>query len=218
MSIMRLDRGEIPEKVSFRGELLYGLGYMMRLWGWMFGFLTVASFASVSNLKYVEVCRPSDSGCRIGNHSVGAGLGWSRFKDQTAFWPKIELEFGVVPHVALELVAGTINLQELYHSASVAPTLILGAGLRYYVWERYHGPVISVSWFKHLYRESFSSQRYQTQSAVLTTLGWRWRPKNFAGSLALGAGIQKESVDAAKIQPALEGQVAVDFNLDDLFF
>jgi hypothetical protein len=191
---------------------------MKHLWFWVAGLLSIVSLGAVTDLKYVEVCRPSNSACHIGKHSVGAGLGWSKFREQTAFWPKIELEFGVVPHLALDVVAGTINVQELYHSSSVAPTLILGAGLRYYLWERYHGPLLSVSWVEHLYRESFSSQRYQTQAAFLSTLGWRWRPKDFAGAFVLGAGVQKEFSNGAKLQPALETQISLDFNLDDLFF
>ena len=171
-----------------------------------------------ADLEHAVVCRRSDWGCYVGRYSVGAGLGWSRFREQTAFWPKLQIEAGLLNHISVELVAGTINVQQLYHSLNAAPTIIVGAGLRYYPFELYRGLVLNVTLVDHLYRQDLSNQRYTAQAAALSTLGWRWRPRDYAGSFVLGAGVQKELSGGTRIQPAFETEIAFDFNSDSLFF
>jgi hypothetical protein len=70
----------------------------------------------------------------------------------------------------------------------------------------------------HLYRQELANQRYSSQTTVLSTLGWRWRPKDSAGSFIIAAGAQRQTSKGASIQPVVETQIAVDFNLDSIFF
>ncbi len=168
-------------------------------------------------MNYVS-CSPGDIGCFVGRYSLGAGVGWSRFRKQTAFWPHGQLEVGLLNHIALEVSVGGINSQQLYQSLSATPSLIFGGGLQLYPNGLYRGLVWKGAIMAHLYRQDLSNQRYSTETAFLSTLGWRWRPKDYGGSFALGLGIQKVLGQKRLIQPVVETQIAVDFNLESIFF
>jgi hypothetical protein len=118
----------------------------------------------------------------------------------------------------VELSFGGVNSEKLYQSLSTAPSLIFGLGIEVYPSELYRGLTWRVGASKHLYRQDISHQRYSSETALLSTLGWRWRPKYYAGSFVLGLGAQKVLGSGRSIQPLFETQIAVDFNLDDIFF
>jgi len=163
-------------------------------------------------------CSPREIGCYVGKYSAGAGFGWSRFRSQTSFWPHFQLEVGLLRNLAVELSAGGIDAKQLYQNLSAVPSLIVGGGLQFYPSGLYRGLVWRGAVMAHLYREEPSSQRYSRETALLSTLGWRWRPKQYAGSFILGVGAQKVLSDGRPIQPVVESQIALDFNLDSIFF
>lgn len=168
-------------------------------------------------LNYVA-CPPRSLGCYTGRYSLGAGLGWSRFREQTSFWPNLKAEVGLLKHLAVELSFGGVNSEKLYQSLSAAPSMIFGVGIEVYPNELYRGMTWRVGASKHLYRQDINQQRYSIETALLSTVGWRWRPKSYAGSFVLGLGAQKVLEGAKSIQPLVETQIAVDFNLEDIFF
>ena len=184
----------------------------------MVSVLGIISFQSLAHdLKY-KVCPPKSLGCYTGKYSLGAGLGWSRFRSQTSFWPNVRAEVGLMNHAAVELTFGGVNTQQLYQSFSAAPSFIFGAGLEFFPRELYQGFVVRLSALKHLYRQDLGNQRYTNETAVLSTVGWRWRPENYAGSFSLGLGAQKVLSTASSIQPVFDTQIAFDFNLDSIFY
>ncbi|NBX69732.1 MAG: hypothetical protein EBR01_12310 [Proteobacteria bacterium] len=180
-------------------------------------FLMGSSSLFAQTMNYVA-CSPKAIGCTVGRYSAGGGMGWSRFKDQTSFWPHVQLEVGLLKMIAVEITAGGIKSQELYQSLSAAPSLVFGAGVQIYPDGLYRGLVWRGAVMAHLYKEDSTNQRYTTEKALLSTVGWRWRPKEYAGSFTLGLGGQKVFGKDRPIQPVVETQIAVDFNLDSVFF
>lgn len=179
--------------------------------------LLISSHVWAHDLSY-KACPPKSVGCFVGRYSLGAGLGWSRFRSRTSFWPHLKAEMGATNHVAIELSLGGINSQELYHSLSTAPSFVLGAGLEYYPRELYRGFLVRTLLLKHLYREDLSNQRYNAETALLSTVGWRWRSEDHPGGFVLAAGAQKLLNGGGALQPVIETQVAFDFNLDSIFY
>lgn len=163
-------------------------------------------------------CAHKDAGCYIGRYSAGAGLGWSRFQEATSFWPHVEFELGTLDFLSVDLVLGGVNSRVIYKSLSAAPSLTVGGGVKFYPRGLYRGFVLRGAVQAHLYRQDLSNQRYTSQTAVLSTVGWRWRPRDSAGSFIIGAGAQRQLSRGATIQPLVETQIAVDFNLDSIFF
>lgn len=180
-------------------------------------FLVSASGLFAYEMNYVA-CSPREVGCYVGKYSAGAGFGWSRFRSQTSFWPHFQLEVGLLKNLAVEFSAGGIDSKQLYQSLSAVPSLIFGGGLQFYPSGLYRGLVWRGAVMAHLYKEDSSSQRYSKETAVLSTVGWRWRPKQYAGSFILGLGAQKVLFRNSSVEPVVESQVAIDFNLDSIFF
>lgn len=165
-----------------------------------------------------KACKPRTLGCFTGRYSLGGGLGWSKFRERTSFWPNLRAEIGVSNHVAVELELGGTNPQQLSQSLSGAPTFILGAGVELYFRELYRGLLVRALLVKHLYRQDLGNQRYSPETGLMSTVGWRWRPEDYAGSFSLGVGAQKVLESERSIQPVLETQVAIDFNFDSIFY
>ncbi|MCX6102956.1 MAG: hypothetical protein NT000_06805 [Proteobacteria bacterium] len=190
---------------------------MTKKLGMAWVFLSLSSILWGHELNHVS-CGIKDSGCYVGRYSLGAGVGWSRFKERTAFWPHAELQIGLLNILSLELMAGGINAQGLYGSLKGVPTIIGGVGLQYYPNRLYQGLVIRSIVMNHLYRQDLSNDRYSVETALLSTVGWRWNPEKNSGSFVVGLGGQRVFAPQAKIQPVIQTDIAVDFNLDSIFF
>lgn len=181
------------------------------------GLVVFSSHLRAQQMSYAT-CTRRDAGRYVGRYSAGAGLGWSKFQETTSFWPHAEFEFGTLDFLSLDFTIGGINSRVLYNSLSAAPSLIVGGGLKFYPRGLYRGLVLRGAVLAHLYRQDLANQRYSSQTTVLSTLGWRWRPKDSAGSFTIAAGAQRQISKGTSIQPVVETQIAVDFNLDSIFF
>ncbi|MFM8314724.1 MAG: hypothetical protein ACKOA8_10595, partial [Deltaproteobacteria bacterium] len=143
-----------------------------------------SSLSAHQEMTYVA-CPTRAWGCSTGRYSIGAGLGWSKFRERTSFVPNILVELGVLNKMALALSFGGVNSEQIYQSLQAAPSLVFGAGLELYGWQLYRGPVLKIAALKHLYREDISHQRYSSDTAISSTVGWRWRTKEYTGSFVL---------------------------------
>lgn len=203
-----------------RCDFLRGLGYGERMSKFkvsVLGFLMGATALAAQEMSY-KACYPGQLGCYVGKYSAGAGFGWSRFRSQTSFWPHFQLEIGLLNSLSLEFTAGGIDSKQFYQSLSAAPSLIVGAGLQFYPAGLYRGLVWRGATMAHLYKDETANHRYSKEMALLSTLGWRWRPKEHAGSFTLAAGAQKVLSGNGSVEPVVESQIAIDFNLDSIFF